>query len=108
MPTRIRILKRIVQHIRVPIETLRISRIGHNGISRNEPPQRRVVEAGIVVVEAKPGLVTLPREPIVGGEVLRATGPALLGGAERASVARINPTCSLIPSLFLPNRLQDG
>ena len=67
MPTRIRIPERIIEHIRIPVETLRIGRAGHKRIRLDEAPQRGVVIARVVVHQAKAGLVALPGKGVVGG-----------------------------------------
>jgi hypothetical protein len=46
MPARIRILQRIVEHIAVPIQRLRLARPWHNRIRAHEPPKRRVALRG--------------------------------------------------------------
>ena len=48
MPTRIRILERIIEGIRIPVETLRIGRAGDNRIRLDEAAQRAVVVTCIV------------------------------------------------------------
>ncbi len=51
--TRIRVPHWVVAHVRIPVKVLRIPRLGHNRIRADEAANSTVVEAGVVVVEAK-------------------------------------------------------
>ncbi len=61
MPARVRIPHRIVAHIAVPVQALRVARIGHDGVRLDEAPERRVIVAGIVEVQADGVVATLAR-----------------------------------------------
>ena len=92
MPTRIRIPQRIIEHITVPIETLRIGRVGHNRIRADETPQPRHVVARLVIVQPQGAIVALPGVAAIGGRVAVArfaVGPvAQLANACAARVGR--------------------
>ena len=62
MSTRIDIPQRIVERVRVPVEALRIPRVGDERIRLQEPSQRGSVRPRAVVVEAQGGLLPLPGE----------------------------------------------
>ena len=68
MPAGIRIPERIVERIRVPVEALRIPRVGDDGIRLQEPSQRGIVRPRAVVVEAQAGLLPLAGEAPIGGQ----------------------------------------
>jgi hypothetical protein len=78
MPRRIRIPERIIKHIRIPVETLRIGRAGHNRIRLDEAAQGAVVVAGIVKVQADGRVFDLPGIAPRGGR-----GP---GGEARSTI----------------------
>ncbi len=61
MPARIRIPHRIVAHIAVPVQALGVARVGHDGVGLDEAPERRVVVAGVVKVQADGVIVALAR-----------------------------------------------
>jgi hypothetical protein len=74
MPRRVSIPHRVVFRIRVPVQILRVGRIRHDGIGRDEPPQHRVIVPGVVVQQ--PGVVTI------------LAGVVALGGADTAATRR--------------------
>ena len=55
MSGRIREIHRVIHHVAVAVERLRIPRIGHKRIGGDEAPEDGIVEPGVVVVE--PGLI---------------------------------------------------
>jgi hypothetical protein len=67
MSRRIRILQRIVEHIRVPIQRLRLARPRHHRIRAHEPPKQRVVITGVVIIQPNPRFLALPGELEIGG-----------------------------------------
>lgn len=80
MPTRIRIPERRIQHIAIPVETLRIGRAGDNRIRLDEAAQRAVVVTCIVEIQAYGRVLDLPGKAPRGGR-----GP----GAEARSTPRM-------------------
>jgi len=56
--------QRIVEAVAIPVETLRIGRVRHNGVRADEPPYRGIVIPCIVKVKA--GLV----KPLAGEELI--------------------------------------
>jgi hypothetical protein len=62
MPRRVRVLQRIVEHIRIPIQRLRVARARHNGIRAHEAPKQRVVITGVVIIQPNPRFLALPGE----------------------------------------------
>jgi hypothetical protein len=60
MPARVNVPQRIIKTIGVPVVTLRIGRVGDNGIRADKPPQPCIIVPGIV--EVKPRLV----QPLAG------------------------------------------
>ena len=68
MSRRIRIPERIVERVRIPIQALRIRRIGDERIRLQEPSQRGSVRPRAVVVEAQGRLLPLAGEAPVGGQ----------------------------------------
>jgi len=72
------IFQRIVQRISISIERRRIPRIGYNGIRLDKAPQRRVVPACSIVVQAQ-------------ADFLALTGVAVTGDGLAAGVARATP-----------------
>ena len=68
MSRRIRIPQRVSEDVRVPVEALRIPRIGDERIRLQEPSQRGIVRPRAVVVEAQAGLLPLAGEAPVGGQ----------------------------------------
>ena len=68
MPAGIRIPERIVERVRVPVEALRIPRVGDERIRLQEPSQRGSVRPRAVVVEAQGGLLPLAGEAPIGGQ----------------------------------------
>ena len=74
MPTRIIEPDRIVPHIRIPIQILRIGVIGNHAVGRDEAPQRGIVIAGVVprrggfaLVEQAEAVEPLAGEVVVAG-----------------------------------------
>jgi len=45
------IFNRIIQNVRIPVESLRIGAVGYNIVGADESAYHRVVVAGVVVVE---------------------------------------------------------
>ncbi len=68
MPAGIRIPERIVERVRVPVEALRIPRVGDERVRLQEPPQRGIKLPRAVVVEAQGHLLPLAGEAPVGGQ----------------------------------------
>ena len=50
-PTRVRVPQRVVVHVRIPVEALRLPRLRHNRIRLDEAGEDWVVVAGVVVVQ---------------------------------------------------------
>jgi len=75
MPRGVGVLQRVVQHVRVPVQRLRVARLRHHRIRLHKPPQRRVVPSGIVKVQPYCTLFTLPGE----GVLLVATDKGVVG-----------------------------
>jgi hypothetical protein len=46
--------KRVVKNVALSIQTLRIGRIRHNCVGRNEPPNMRVIVARIIIIQPQP------------------------------------------------------
>jgi hypothetical protein len=72
MSTRIHIPQRVVEHIAVPIQRLRVARPRHHTIRAHEPSKRWVALRGArgnrsVVCGAEAALVALPCEAEIGG-----------------------------------------
>jgi len=67
MPAWVSIPYRIIQCIRVPIQTLRVARVGHNRISLNESTQQGVVISAVVKVQANGSIFALSCKTIAGG-----------------------------------------
>ena len=65
MPARINVLQWIVIAIAIPIETLRVPIVRHNRIRAYKPANRRIIIAGVVVVQA--GIV----QPLAGEQLVR-------------------------------------
>ena len=56
-PTRVHKIQRVVLHIREPIESLRIKRIGNKRIWRQESLNRRIINPPLHIDEAEFGIV---------------------------------------------------
>jgi hypothetical protein len=80
MPARIGVLEGIVFAIAIPIQTLRIRVIRHNRIRADEPANRGVVVAGVVVVQA--GIV----QPLAGEQLVGIKSAALGTGSAKREV----------------------
>ena len=52
MPARVHIPHRIIRGVAVPVQGLRVARVGHDGVRLDEAPERGVVVAGVVKVQA--------------------------------------------------------
>ena len=52
VPRRVIVPQRVVEHITVPVQGLRVARLGDDGVGLDEAAQGGVVGAGAVVVEA--------------------------------------------------------
>ena len=90
-PGRIRILERIIEHIRIPVETLRIGRAGDNRIRLDEAAQSAVVVPRIVKVQADRAVVALTGELVSGGTATgacAAPGIVPLRGIQRPIAVR--------------------
>jgi len=68
MPRRIRVPQRVVQHVRVAVQRLRVCRVRHKRIRADEAAQRRVVVARAIVHQPGVGVKFLSGEGVVGGE----------------------------------------
>jgi len=66
VPARIHIHQRIIHTVAIPVERLKVPRLGYQGVGGYEPPQLWIVEAGVVVVEACLVIVLLAGEGVVG------------------------------------------
>ncbi len=93
MPARIRIPHRIIAHIAVPVQALRVARVRHDGVGLDEAPERGVVVAGVVEVQADGVIVALarnrPRARRPGPQRENAAiAPDAAGAAGEASGAR--------------------
>ena len=64
--------QRIIVDISIPVETLRIPRIGHNRIRLDKPSQRRVVPSSAIVVESQPRFCALARVFVTGQRLAAA------------------------------------
>ena len=82
MPTGIDVSERIIPHIGVPVKVTRRRRVRHQRICGDKTPQRRVVEASVIVIQAK-ALGALPGELEVGGQGT--------GGVARLAVGIVGP-----------------
>jgi hypothetical protein len=71
MSTRVYILKRVVIAIAIPVQRLRVCKALHNSVRAYKPANRRIVVAGVVVVQA--GLV----KPLAGEFLVRVQVAAL-------------------------------
>ena len=85
MPTRIDVLERVIPRIPIPIKPTGTTRLRHNGIGANEATQRGRVVAGVVIHQAKGGLITLGGEAKIG--YAAAVGPSLLAVGQVAGFA---------------------
>jgi len=83
MPRRVRIIHRRVQNITIPIKTLRVSRLRHNRIRADKPPNLRHIIPGIHVNQAQ--VVRSRVVMAVAGEAAAGDGriAARRGGCER-------------------------
>jgi len=81
VPRGIRIPERRIQHVAIPIQTLRIPWTGHNRIRLDEASEGGVVVAGVVKVQAYRAVVAL-----TGELVARRRGP---GGVARFTIRMI-------------------
>ena len=53
MPARVHIPQRIIADIAVPVQALRVARVGHDGVGLDEAGERGVIVSGVVKVQAK-------------------------------------------------------
>ena len=53
MPAGVHIPQRIIADVTVPVQALRGSRVGHNGIRLGEAPDGGVIVSGVAKVQAK-------------------------------------------------------
>jgi hypothetical protein len=86
MPARIRVPHRVIQHIAIPVQRLRIPRLRHNRVRLHEAPQGRIVPSRVVRVQANGSLFPLP-------------GKAIRRGRRAPRVARLAP--GFVPELRL-------
>ncbi len=68
MPARVIVPQRIVEHITIAVQALRVAGFRHHGVGLDEAAQGGVVVAGAVVVEAQVGIPALARVLAVGGQ----------------------------------------
>ena len=68
MPAGIRIPERIVERVRVPIQALRVRRIGDERIRLEEPSQHGSIRPRAVVVQAQGHLLPLAGEAPIRGQ----------------------------------------
>jgi hypothetical protein len=98
MPASIHIAQGIVVNIRIPVQRLRVPRLGHDGIRLQEAAQGRVIEARPIVIQAQPRLPPLPGEAAVGGE-----SPISGKGRDGEESENIrNPSMLLLRCFLLP------
>jgi hypothetical protein len=76
MPTRIRIPQLIIPRVPIPVKPTRTARLRHNRIGTDEAAKDGGVVAGVVVVKAEAGLLSLGGEAEVGR--CAAAAPAFL------------------------------
>ncbi|GAP62735.1 hypothetical protein ARMA_1158 [Ardenticatena maritima] len=82
MPTRVRVPQRVVAHIGIAVEGLRVAGPGDKGVGLDETAQGGVVIAGFVVVKAQGVIPALAGVLAVGGE--DAVPPAQLSDCQGA------------------------
>ena len=80
MPRRIREVHRVISHIGVAVQTLRIRRLRHNRIRRDKSPHLRQIVPGVHVDEAQ---VVCPRV------VVPVAGEAMVGDGRVATWHRV-------------------
>ncbi len=94
MPCGIRILERVVDGVAVSVEALRIARIRYNGVGTEEAVKIRVIISGVIKVQAKGTVVTLPGVLEAGGRggvgrpARAAPGSVALFGVQRPIAVR--------------------
>jgi hypothetical protein len=59
--------ERAIANVGVSVQVLGVTRLGDERIRTDEPPQRRVVPAGVVVAEGQAGVPVLAGAEAVGG-----------------------------------------
>ena len=64
MPAGVGVPHRVVAHVRIPVQALRIPRLRHQRVRLDEAPYRRVVVAGVVVVQLDDPIPPLTGEAI--------------------------------------------
>ena len=52
MPARVRVPHRVVVHVAVPVQALRVARLRHDGVGLDEAGEGGVIVAGVVEVQA--------------------------------------------------------
>jgi hypothetical protein len=88
----------VVVDIRIPVQRLRVPRLGHDGIRLEEATQGGVIEARLVIVEPEGSLPPLPGEAAVGGE-----SPISGKGRDGEESENIrNPSMLLLRCFLLP------
>ncbi len=53
MPAWVNIPQRIIAGVTVPVQALRVARVGHDGVGLDEAGEREVIVSGVVKVQAK-------------------------------------------------------
>ena len=53
MPAGVHIPQQIIAGVAIPVQALRVARVGHDGVGLDEAPERRVIVSGVVKVQAK-------------------------------------------------------
>jgi len=83
MPRRVGVPQRVIPHVAVPVEVLRVARVGYNSVGLDKPPQRRIVVARPVVVQPRAVIQPLAGELVGRGYSAAARGPIreVLGAA---------------------------
>jgi hypothetical protein len=94
----VHILQRVQPGIGIAVQAGRIARLGHQGVGLEEAAQGRVIEAGVVVIQAQALLPPLAGEAAVGGE-----SPISGKGRDGEESENIrNPSMLLLRCFLLP------
>jgi len=67
VPAGIDVAQGIVVNVGIPVEGLRVSRLGHDGVRLQEAAQDGIVEAGVVIIQAQACFPPLAGEAAVFG-----------------------------------------
>jgi hypothetical protein len=73
VPAGIGVAQRVVVDIGIPMERLRVPRLGHDGIRLQEATQGRVIEARLVVIQPEGRLPPLPGEAAISEVKVRSS-----------------------------------